>query len=387
MLLKRDAVDNGVPNPRGDTVVIVNIALVVVAAVLVIARFWTRIAINHMLGLDDWCVLMALFISITMTGLFYGETKNGFGLHQATVSQEHFLQAWKYFLACQVLYKAAALFAKLSMLFLYLRIFSSSRNFRIAAFVVMFICAGTAIGTIIPTIFACHPIQKAWTPTLPGKCIWTPGIWYSSSSINIATDVMIIALPIIQIRSLKLPKAQKLGLALLFSLGLFIIATCVVRIATLGPAATAKDSTYYQAQNNLWLGVEVNTSIICTCIPPLKATITRFFPRIFRGSSYNHPTTNFRSRSGAYPLSDSYHGSSVKGRVSSFPNPASPTKGFSTTVITGGGPKSYPISESNSDEVVMLEDMAKTGADTQGHKRRDDIRKQTDVEISYLEVS
>ncbi|KIX99522.1 uncharacterized protein Z520_05098 [Fonsecaea multimorphosa CBS 102226] len=318
-----------------------------------------------------------------MTGLFYGETKNGFGLHQATVSQEHILQAWKYFLACQVLYKAAALFAKLSMLFLYLRIFSS-HGFRIAAYVVMFICAGTAIGTILPTIFACHPIQKAWTPALPGKCIWTPGIWYSSSSINIATDVMIIALPIAQIRSLRLPKAQKFGLALLFSLGFFIIATCVVRIATLGPAATQKDSTYYQAQNNLWLGVEVNTSIICTCIPPLKATITRFFPRMFHGSSYNRPTSSYRSRSGAVPLSGSYQKSSVNGGAPSFPNPASPTKGFSSTVITGGGSRTYPISESNSDEVVMLDDIAKTEADIYRPKRRDDIMKQTDVEISYM---
>ena len=104
------------------------------------------------------------------------------------------------------------------MLFLYLRIFSS-RNFRIAAYVVMSICIGTAIGTIIPTIFACTPIAKAWTPTLPGKCIWTPGIWYSSSSINVATDVMIILLPIFQMQSLKLRKAQKIGLVFLFSLG------------------------------------------------------------------------------------------------------------------------------------------------------------------------
>lgn len=134
-------------------------------------------------------------------------------------SREHEAKpARQYFLACQVLYKAAALFAKLSMLFLYLRIFSSY-HFRIAAYIVMFICTGTAIGTILPTIFACHPIEKAWTPTMPGKCIWTPGIWYASSSINIATDVMIIALPIAQIRTLKLPKAQKIGLCLLFSLG------------------------------------------------------------------------------------------------------------------------------------------------------------------------
>ncbi|KAJ9603801.1 hypothetical protein H2200_011987 [Cladophialophora chaetospira] len=381
---RRDAIDDGVPNPRGDKVVHVNIALVVVATSLVVARFWTRIAINNMLGRDDWCVLMALAIAITMTGLFYGEAENGFGLHKADVSKEHFLQAWKYFLACQVLYKAAVLFAKLSMLFLYLRIFAS-HNFRIAAYAVMFICVGTAIGTILPTIFACQPIRKAWIPTEPGKCIWLPGIWYASSSINIATDLMIIVLPFAQMRLLKVPKFQKLSLVALFSLGFFIIATCVVRIATLAPATTAKDTTYYQAQNNLWLGIEVNTSIIVACIPPLKATVTRFFPQLWRGSSYR-PTINYRSSSGAQKLPDSYRGSS-KGTTSPYPiPPLSPTSGMHRTVVIGGlNSHSYPISESNSDEVVMLDDMGKTA--TNYSKRRDNsIVKETEVEVTYTEV-
>lgn len=60
VLSKRDAIDDGVSNPRGDTVVTVNIVLVVIAATLVIARFWTRVVINNMLGVDDWCVLAAL---------------------------------------------------------------------------------------------------------------------------------------------------------------------------------------------------------------------------------------------------------------------------------------------------------------------------------------
>jgi hypothetical protein len=59
-LFKRDAIDDGVPNPRGDTVVNVNVALAVVATVMVVARFWTRIVINNMLGVDDWFVLTAL---------------------------------------------------------------------------------------------------------------------------------------------------------------------------------------------------------------------------------------------------------------------------------------------------------------------------------------
>lgn len=141
----------------------------------------------------------------------------------------------------------------------------------------------------------------------------------------------------------------------------------------------------YQAENNLWLGIEVNTSIICICIPPLKATIVRFFPRIFQSSSYNsRPTINYRTRSGTYPLSDD----SLKQTTSaSFPNPVSSTgRGFSRTVVTGGS-RSYAVSDSAlSDEVVMLEELASNGDDRDMGRRRDDIAKKTEVEISYTEI-
>jgi hypothetical protein len=103
------------------------------------------------------------------------------------------------------------------MLFLYLRIFTQ-RWFRIAALVVMFICIGTAFATIMATVFSCQPLNKAWNPNADGTCIWTPGIWYASSSVNVATDLMIIALPIPQIYALEVRLTQKIGLAVMFSL-------------------------------------------------------------------------------------------------------------------------------------------------------------------------
>jgi hypothetical protein len=75
-------------------------------------------------------------------------------------------------------------------------------------------------------------------------------------------------------------------------------------------------------------------------------------------------------------MSDSYRGS-TKRDSTPFPDPGSPSVGLPRTVIIGG-PKSYTISESNSDEVVMLEDMGRTG--------RKDIVKQTEVEVSFHEI-
>jgi hypothetical protein len=125
----------------------------------------------------------------------------------------------KYLLACQVLYKTGVAIAKMSMLLLYLRIFQTN-GFRRAVYVVMFLVVGAAIGTILPTIFQCNPIQKAWTPSLKGHCLYQPPVWYAASSLAILTDVLIIILPMSQLPKLKLARAQKIALGFLFSIGI-----------------------------------------------------------------------------------------------------------------------------------------------------------------------
>lgn len=125
----------------------------------------------------------------------------------------------KYYFVCQIVYKAAVCLTKVSLLLLYLRIFPA-RAFRIAVWVVVAIVVGSATGTVVATIFQCNPLQKSWHSILPGHCIKIGGVWYSSSSLAIFTDVRIIVLPITQIPSLTLPKGQKIGLGFLFSLGI-----------------------------------------------------------------------------------------------------------------------------------------------------------------------
>lgn len=60
MLFPRDAIDDGAPNPRGKTLVVVNIILVIISSFLVAARWATRITIHRKLGSDDYAILGAL---------------------------------------------------------------------------------------------------------------------------------------------------------------------------------------------------------------------------------------------------------------------------------------------------------------------------------------
>ena len=64
-----------------------------------------------------------------------------------------------------------------------------------------------------------RPIDKAWDKKVPGHCIQLGALWYSTSVLAIVTDLAIIILPVKEILKLKLPQTQKIGLALLFSLG------------------------------------------------------------------------------------------------------------------------------------------------------------------------
>ncbi|MCJ1246832.1 hypothetical protein MMC30_004041 [Trapelia coarctata] len=359
LLAIRDAVDNGEPNPEGRILSIISAVFGALAATFVISRWIIRIKIHKLIGADDWVILAALFNAAGMMYLSIGEAALGFGLHKEVVDLEHTHQGMKLFLAYQVLFKAATTLTKVSILLLFLRIFPSTW-FRVASWATMVAVVLFGFSVIVASIVQCTPIEKAYNPQLPGHCIQVGDIWYSTASFAIITDLIIIALPINQIPSLKLPKSQKIGLALIFSIGLFVIAIEIVRICMLGPVTTSKDYTYYQASATLWAGLEVNVGIICACTPMLRTPLTRLLNVLFPRSPTN--TTARRSTVPSWPASlateNKIRFSEHKSRFSE----SQPRYSYSGSKIRVGVAQpsmvySYPTRRegTESDEEIMLE--------------------------------
>ena len=109
------------------------------------------------------------------------------------------------------------------------------------------------------------------------------------------------------LKGLKMPFRQRLALMCVFALGslyvfiydkrrrglLTVISVCIisfVRIKNLHDISQSHDISYANTSASTWSGIESSTSIICASLPALKATITRFFPRLF-------PSSNSASRS------------------------------------------------------------------------------------------
>ena len=68
-------------------------------------------------------------------------------------------------------------------------------------------------------IFECTPINYTWAPKGPGHCINLDKFFFGQAIPNIATDIVLLSIPIPMIWNLQLPYSQKVALSVVFLLG------------------------------------------------------------------------------------------------------------------------------------------------------------------------
>lgn len=59
-------------------------------------------------------------------------------------------------------------------------------------------------------------------------------------------------------------------------------------MTTLNVASKSVDQTYGTLISSIWTTIELNTGIICACMPMLRAPLSWLFPRLFINMSGNH---------------------------------------------------------------------------------------------------
>ena len=118
----------------------------------------------------------------------------------------------------EMLYKVTINLTKISILVLYLRIFPAKR-LRMRIKLVMLFVFVYAIGSIGATAVECLPIAKIFDHTLDGVCINTVAFWYTNGFFNTLGDIAVLVLPLGSVNNLQLPRRQKLGLYIIFSMG------------------------------------------------------------------------------------------------------------------------------------------------------------------------
>lgn len=102
------------------------------------------------------------------------------------------------------------------------------------------------------------------------------------------TDIAVAVLPLPVIKTLNLPKSQRLALTFVFCLGGVTCIVSFMRLQSLYAVSVSEDISWDNPMAALWSNLEVNIGITCSCLPTLKACVMRVFPRMFtsrRGTS------------------------------------------------------------------------------------------------------
>ncbi|KAJ4246036.1 hypothetical protein NW762_013781 [Fusarium torreyae] len=111
------------------------------------------------------------------------------------------------------------------------------------AIAALIICYNTAI--LFAVIFTCHPISKHWDVRMTGgSCGHPVGIYMTTATMGIVTDLVLLIMPIPMVWGLQMPKRQKIGVIMLLFIGIGTLLTAVIRLTLFIPALYASDSTW-----------------------------------------------------------------------------------------------------------------------------------------------
>lgn len=159
-------------------------------------------------------------------------------------------------------------------------------------FVTMAIVISGTFSFIVATIFQCNPIKSNWNKHMHKTCVNNTIFRWSWAGYNTAMDIWICLMPMPLLARLQLDTIRKIGVIIVFSLGLFVCVTSIIRMQAMEQSTTTHDPTWGSFDALTWSAIEASTGIICACLPFLKHPIKQAFPRLF--SSF---TTSRKTRS------------------------------------------------------------------------------------------
>jgi fucose permease len=187
---------------------------------------------------------------------------------------------------------------KTSILVFYLTLSKTHKIFRWATIATLAVVNVGGLALTLLNILQCSPVTAAFMTPVPDSatCTNIVTIYLSSAPLNIITDLAIFFLPMPILTSMRLPSKQKMILVVTFGFGIFVAVIDVIRIYYLQDAQretlraaqqriegedarNTSDFSWYASLSFMWSAVEINTGIMCACVPAMKPLVRRFLPQ------------------------------------------------------------------------------------------------------------
>ncbi|KAH9908440.1 hypothetical protein F4778DRAFT_347866 [Xylariomycetidae sp. FL2044] len=274
-----------------------SIAFTVFGAVFVGLRFGARYKQRVKYAADDWLMVLSLVLLFGNMAMNLALVNMGVGLHNGALELPVLEKIDETMVGAEVLYVTGVTMYKISLLFLYFRIFPV-RSVRLGGYICGGISIAWNVGCIFAATFQCIPRNRLWQPWVQGSCI---NLFLTQLLISIPTilcDVAILCLPIPHVWRLQTNLTQRIFLMGIFLLGSYVVFTSIYRFRIF-LLYRHDDRPFTIADGLSWNVIEISSGIVSACLPTLGPLVRVVFKSL-------HPSTRSRSRSRTLGLRGDY---------------------------------------------------------------------------------
>ncbi|KAL4794688.1 hypothetical protein BDV19DRAFT_399298 [Aspergillus venezuelensis] len=276
-------VDNG----TFKIVTIVGLALCCTAVALRLAARLVRANI----GFDDGVAILALasVIAISVIGLINSEL--GLGKDLWFIAFDDITKFLRYYFAVEALYVVTVALTKVSMLLLYLRLFPN-KGFRLASKLVLAFTIAWGLGFLFASLFICQPVSYSWhmwDGEHEGSCGDHEALLWGGAVINIILDVVIVLVPLPTVFKLQMKAGKKAWVFIVFMVGLVVTIVSILRfVYSLLNYDMTRNPTKSIVKPSIYSIIEIDLSLICTCMPGIRAFASHIHTLIFGEPKTTH---------------------------------------------------------------------------------------------------
>ncbi|KAI1288895.1 hypothetical protein F5Y03DRAFT_72359 [Xylaria venustula] len=260
------------PNQNGLAIAVVALCSSV-ATILFSIRLYSRLFCSLRPKLEDYLCLVAFLAYIACIYAISVMIHDvGFFIHQWNLHIRDVVVFIYNIYTFLTAYAVMMFFAKTAILLEWIRIFVADRQrnaFFYAACFLIGLNTGVYAAGAIATGLACIPREKLWHPWVPGRCIDRYALDTFTTFANLAIDLGVFLLPQKVIWKLQMSKKRKIGISILFFVGIIACASAAGRAYYTVTLDFEGDVTYEASPAFLFGFAEMTTVLMVFCIPSI----------------------------------------------------------------------------------------------------------------------
>ncbi|KAL4733213.1 hypothetical protein BDV11DRAFT_175911 [Aspergillus similis] len=247
-----------------------------IATVTVFTRMYVRFFQQRTMGWDDYVMILCWCLAITSASLASTAIHYGLGVDLYDIqSPEDRVNALKYLTLAPNPSILSVALGKLSIVLFFHRLLgvSMTRTLSAVLWILLFITAGLSISAVVAVLAFCTPTESIWDKTIPAKRCMAPetqlGIGLQAS-FNAFTDIILGLLPAYSFYNLQMPLRRKIGLMLLFGVGVFGCVITSIKAWQLRNLTGHDNLTKSWSPITIWNTAEMFVLITCANIPMIR---------------------------------------------------------------------------------------------------------------------